>query len=232
MNLKVVVHFIDLPGSMDIAEEIVDILISSNLINCADIFIYCNYDINSFAWLKDKMHIYNNVSLIDHKSSPIEFELSTLFEIKQLCDSTDEEFYVLYLHHKGASRIGTLKHSPISDWRNYMLYFNVEKWEECVKSLDEGYDTVGVEWIEKPTLPKHYSGNFWWATAKYIRSLPVIVRPTDSAHTGKSQFGFKQHYRLDAEMWIGLSNPKAKTLNNSNIDHYREAYSPHLYRKD
>lgn len=216
---------------MYIAEEVIDDIFSSDLINNADFFIYCNYDITNFNWLKDRTLNYPNVSLIDHDATPEEFELSTLNELKKFCDESTDDFNVLYLHHKGASRLRTRKHVHITDWRKYMTYFNVELWKDCVAALNTGYDTAGVEWTEKSNFPKHYSGNFWWATAKYIRSLPNIVRPSDNNFINNSQFGLKAHYRFDAEAWIGLSNPRAMSFNTSNIDHYRESYPAHLYRK-
>lgn len=216
---------------MYIAEEMIATIYSSGLIDNAEFFIYCNYDIDNFKWLESKTNGYANVTLIDHDATPEEYELSTLNELKNYCNKSNESFKVLYLHHKGASRLRTRKHANITDWRNYMMYFNVDLWQDCVSALDLGYDTAGVEWTENPKFPKHYSGNFWWATADYIRSLPDIVRPRDRHFINQSQFGLKEHYRFDAEAWIGLANPHAKSFNNSNIDHYRESYPDHLYRK-
>ena len=232
MRLKVFIHFIDLPGSMYIAEEIIDKIISSGLINNADFFIYCNYEINNFKWLESKLGGLPNVKIIDGKSDPRDYELSTLTELKNYCDTTEDEFYVLYLHHKGGSRFGHSRRYPnIVDWRNYMLYFNVELWKDCVSALQDGYDCAGVEWGETKRFPKHYSGNFWWATSSYIRKLPKIVAPRDRDYVEQSQFGLKVHYRFDAEAWIGLADPHARSLHNSGVDHYRIPYPEHLYKR-
>jgi hypothetical protein len=53
-----------------------------------------------------------------------------------------------------------------------MLYFNVEKWKNCLNNLETN-DTTAVDLREEPTL--HYSGNFWWAKASYIVSLPEPI---------------------------------------------------------
>lgn len=76
---------------------------------------------------------------------------------------------ILYLHTKG---VGKNENQCIEDWVQYMSYFCIDKWPEAVEKLDT-YDTTGVDLLQEPTL--HYSGNFWWARASYIQTLPCPV---------------------------------------------------------
>jgi hypothetical protein len=101
--------------------------------------------------------------------------------------------YVLYFHTKGV-----VKHSkPIEDWRNYMEYFAIDYWIDCIEKLKEGYDCCGVMWnTDTPIgIHPHFSGNFWWATTDYINKLDHSL--LDSP------------WRYDREFWIG-SNPDVK----------------------
>lgn len=50
-----------------------------------------------------------------------------------------------------------------------MTYFLIEQYHKCLESLKNN-DTCGVDLRNDPA--KHYSGNFWWATAKHINTLP------------------------------------------------------------
>lgn len=96
------------------------------------------------------------------------FEFPTLQMLDQFC-IYNPDYYVLYLMDKGVSRP---KIQQIDDWRECMLYWNVERWKECVSKLDE-YDAVGINVLPSP-LP-HFQGNFWWAKASYINRLGNLM---------------------------------------------------------
>lgn len=80
-----------------------------------------------------------------------------------------EDSYYLYLHSKGVRHIHTDIYENRSDWRRCMEYFLVEHAEKCVEKLNEGHTTVGILYSHSPK--PHYSGNFWWATGKYLIDL-------------------------------------------------------------
>jgi hypothetical protein len=229
MDIKVFIHLIDIPESMFIADEIISAIIDSDLINHSSVYIHCCYNFENFKQILTKVKNYNNVHIINSDALPAEYELPTLVDLKNHCDTELDESYVLYLHHKGASKVGNKKEGNIADWRNLMLYFTVSNWKECISKLEEGYDTVGVNWNSQNVTP-HYSGNFWWARSSYIKTLPTIIRPKDNNYC--HQFNFKNvHYRLEAEFWIGIKNPKAYSSHNSNVNHYNTKYPSTYYRK-
>jgi hypothetical protein len=136
----------------------------------------------------------------------LKFEFPTLQRMWLLAQ--EEEFYCYYIHTKGV-RLGNPP--PIRDWRHMMEYFVIERWQDAVAKLDEGYDCVGCEpgrmpW-EEPRNYFHYGGNFWWATSEHIRRLPPIEN-------------LNPHHREEAEAWIGMAgDPNYYVAYRSGVDH-------------
>ena len=139
----------------------------------------------------------------------IEGELFTLKKLKLFCDNLNSNIPVAYINTKGT--FNGFNNPCIIDWRQYMTYFILEKMEICINEIYNGYDAVGVDWNEIPN--KHFSGNFWWASSEYIKSLP----PADLEKTFIHNLPTERHF---AEFWIGCNSPKIKCLHNSNIDVY------------
>ncbi len=88
---------------------------------------------------------------------------------------------ILYAHTKSAS-----DRSPINlAWRTSMIHDVVTNWRSCVGWLWD-HDAVGPHRIHPPDGNGYFGGNFWWATAEHIRTLPPP----------------KNEVRHDAEHWI------------------------------
>jgi GR25 family glycosyltransferase involved in LPS biosynthesis len=116
---------------------------------------------------------------------------------------------VLYLHTKGASYDGGA--ARLGDWRRYMLHFLVERFPRCLEALERS-DVAGCDLLERPR--PHFSGNFWWANARYLSRLPPV--PVADRH--------------EAEWWVLGGSPAGVTsLHQSGVDHYREAYPRTAY---
>ena len=144
------------------------------------------------------------------------YEFLTLQFLKDFCKE-NEDYNVLYLHTKGV----TLESKPINDWRQYMLYFLVEKYEKCFDVLKNN-DTCGVDLRKDPA--NHYSGNFWWAKSNYIKTLiefnDMIVILSE---------------RHKAEFWICSGNGNHYSLWDCGIDVYERhlhEYSKNKYKND
>ncbi|NCD17237.1 MAG: hypothetical protein EOL91_07970 [Actinobacteria bacterium] len=97
------------------------------------------------------------------------FEFPTLEMLDAFALSND--YNVLYLHTKGV----TQDKKCIDDWRASMIYWNITRWRECVKKLEE-YDTVGINVVSTPK--RHFQGNFWWATTGHIRRIGTVREVT------------------------------------------------------
>lgn len=225
----VFIHVVDFPGYETIINDILEKIIVSGLINRSEIFFCCNNNAQSYNWLQEKCKSYSNVKFEFTELDPKEGEIPTLDKLKNYCDQLETEHYVLYLHTKGVSWIGKEPtYTYIQDWRNLMLYFTVERWQDCVTNLDQGFDTAGVNWNTEYQF-HHYSGNFWWASSKYIKKLPKFVRPREIGFNSQFSFGHND-CRLDAEFWLGIKNPNYSCLHYSNVNHYHQRYLDSNYR--
>ena len=143
-------------------------------------------------------------------------------------DSCKKNFYVLYLHSKGVTKPDN---KMIKDWLNYMLYFNLYKWETILKYLKK-YDTVGVNLKGRPFL--HYSGNFWWSKSSYIRKLD---RNIDVLLLKQNKGWWRKKYNYySSEYWVTCSNMytpydrKCLSLYSSGVNHYKEYYKKDKYK--
>lgn len=115
------------------------------------------------------------------------FTLNTMKEdIINNIDSVNNKY--LYIHSKGGTTSVKQHKKPVQHWRRCMMYFLLSKGQDCLKKLDE-YDTVGI--FRHPThhIP-HYSGNFWWATGKYLRKL-FSEFEIDTDYLGPEMYLFK-----------------------------------------
>lgn len=112
------------------------------------------------------------------------------------------DWYVLYHHIKGVTHPTEALYAR---WRNRMEQACVWKWKRCVKDMDEGAEAVGCHWLTPEKYPNliqgapFFGGTFWWATAKYLSTLPPLPVAT-------------WRNRFEAEGWIGKgpTRPKIK----------------------
>lgn len=181
---------------VSIMSETFRLLVSSGLFKACDkLYIGAYEETNAspkdgISWLEHFWANTDKVEIIRHTVN--DEERSTLLYLRDYCKENPDD-YVLYFHTKGI-----VKYSEATqDWRRYMEYFNIERWKDCVKVLTEGYDCCGVLWNSDTAVGyfPHFSGTFWWATAKYINTLKIDY--------------LNYPYRLYREFWIG-SNPNVK----------------------
>lgn len=200
---RVYIHVAAIGSYQFILAEIMEAIRSSGLGDCVCIGLVGDGDVPR----KSVEHLFN-------LGGVEQFEFPTL-SLMQACAKTNEDDNFLYLHTKGAS---TTDNPAIDDWRKYMTYFCVEKWQQCNEKLAYN-DCVGVDWRIDPV--PHYSGNFWWATGKHLASLPDISR------LGRPGAYAVLSIRHNAEFWIGMnSNAKPISLWDCGISQY----SRHLHR--
>jgi hypothetical protein len=100
-------------------------------------------------------------------------------------DSKDEDFYALYLHTKGASKI---KYDEIQNsiaWLEYMLFGVLDNADMCINHMNNGADIVGSMWYN------HFKGNFFWCKSSYVKTL-------------LDPYQFTVTNRFNAEYWISM----------------------------
>jgi len=160
---------------------------------------------------------FSNAMMSDAKIELLEitcnislYETHTINLLHKHATESEEEFNVLYLHTKGVTRVGDVN---VSDWMNYMIYFNIAEYKTCIDKLAD-HDAVGVNLQTMPKL--HYSGNFWWSKSSHIRKL----KPCQHIHYNSPEF------------WLMEDNlGNFLSLWNSNVNHYNERYEEDKYKK-
>jgi len=124
------------------------------------------------------------------------------------------DHHVMYHHMKGLSYPpGTGLHDQMSNWRWCMQVHVVDRWRECIKYLDAGYEAVGVHYHTPETYPgpghvPFFAGNFWWARGDFLRTLPKL-EPEKHLAGG----------RYEAEAWLGRGTrwPKAMDMKGCSV---------------
>lgn len=168
------IHALDTPRGHEIVQEFCDLAVESEFI--VEPFI---------TW-----------------AQPGEFEEVTLNKLRE-CSIDNPGAKVLYTHTKGAYTV----HLINEVWRVTMATRLITPWHVRLADLEE-VDAVGLHWLTPgmtdqsgTRVAKHsfFGGNFWWARADYLATLPLL--PTLTAAT-----------RYRAEHWIGRGKPKVKDL--------------------
>lgn len=182
-------------GLTILREQIGDMAKSGLLDEAKQFFIGLNGN------MQDEVEIRNMVKMVSLKADPIfvhhhpddwpSGEVPTLRVMRDWL-TAHEDYNVCYLHMKGLTyHPGIPGWDFYRDWRHRMQTVVVLRWLECVAHLDAGAESVGQWWNVAPN-GQYWAGNFWWATGKFLSTLPPIVTE------GQIQGG-----RMEAEVWIG-----------------------------
>ena len=136
--------------------------------------------------------------------------------LKNIKDRVEDDDVVLYIHTKGVSRYDTDNYTlqikekeleidnkfkfkvlnmykNVEQWRDLMEYFLIRHHEKCLEIFNTNIkiDTIGINVAGKPY---HYSGNFWWARGRYLRSLPYDT-PNDEPWLLQNKGNFVTMYQ-------------------------------------
>jgi len=187
--IKVYFHIAAMNYYKQVVNETFDLMRSTELYDAAD-KIYVNFAHDEHC----RIRLPKKAELIS-RSFLAEYEFPALRMVKKHTEPGDR---VLYLHTKGVSR----KNDKAKNWRDYLLWGNVERWRENVDALDN-HDLSGVLFVNAPFwknrvgASRFYAGNFWWARGDYIDKL-------DSPETRANRWA--------AEGWVMGAEPKTNCL--------------------
>lgn len=194
---KIFLAAADLPNTRQSLRILLDALEASDLGKTSEIQI-CHT--HNFSWdLESELSCYDlDLKFLDTGYSEKHHEYPVLHGLWKACQNSD--FYVLYLHTKGASKTTMAEQRNACAWTRIMLHGVLDNYQLCEKHLDAGADLVGSLWYW------HFKGNFWWARSDYLRTL---TDPIQMDHD----------YRNHAEFWCAWGNwwgrhspPKVKNL--------------------
>jgi len=100
-------------------------------------------------------------------------------------DSKNDDFYALYLHVKGASKVNHNELLNSIAWMEYMLFGLIDNLDLCINHMNAGADIVGSMWHN------HFKGNFFWCKSSYVKTL-------------LDPYNFTINDRFNAEYWISM----------------------------
>lgn len=190
-------------------DQVTKIIFSGLYASCDN--IYCFLVGNEERYIDECKYIIetsgSKFTLADVGLHDATFERFTLLKIKQYIEPSD---YILYVHTKGVTRLSDdYLRANVIDWKTYMEYFMIAKWEYSMKLLND-YDTTGVNYNPyiKKGLP-HYSGNFWWCRGSYYMMTDDEIDIDD--YWAPEFFLFKK-------------KPNFYEIHNSNTDQYNFRY--------
>jgi hypothetical protein len=109
------------------------------------------------------------------------YEQVTLDKLRDfvLAQKTNEKtILILYAHAKGSFSYSTVN----VGWRRSMTRHLVGGWSRCVDLLTSGkFNAAGCHLLTPHEHPRlvtgpYFGGNFWWARADYLATLPEVSR--------------------------------------------------------
>lgn len=179
----------------------------SGLYDKADeIWVTINNVDNTEDEIREHFKEYTKLNLEIHNENGAEYP--GIRKVKEICKKYDTK--VFYFHTKGVSNNWkTFNEKEISEekvinvkyWREYLEYFLIDNWKDCVLKLDE-YDNVGATCNDG-----WFWGNFWWSKSEQISKTDEV-----------GYWG-----RWDYEAWLNKNTPESK-----NYEYYHLYYNPYI----
>lgn len=189
MKIKGFWHICMINEYMQIITEQLKLIIDSKLYDkVTEIIVGCSGTDENLIKVKKLFKPYSKIRIELHVTLLELYEFPTLETIYK--NSQQDKFFGFYIHTKGVS---WPKHEGGKYWRDYMNYYNLTKWKDCLKMLQKGYNLCGVKLLtekDSPAFKLHYSGNFFWFKSTYVETL-------------NDPFTLNIKNRIEAEMWIG-----------------------------
>jgi hypothetical protein len=160
------------------------------------------------------LNLFNISDLRDVRARGNEFVTLDLMEKDK--EKFGDSDYILYLHTKGASK----QHlENVITWRHLMNYFNIEKYKNVFKIFEKtSYNTYGVLLTNAGNFKLHYSGNFWWGKASYLKTIEMDGVRLD-------RFNAEVDYIQNGIDWKPYSPYNKEGGNNYLIEFKREEYT-------
>jgi len=132
--------------------------------------------VNKSEAIFDDIRFHNEKIVLVEHGPACNYERTTLLHMANYSE-TDPFCQYWYAHTKGIKYFDTPndpKTNCVIDWIKLMIHWNFVNWRIASEKL-QSHDTYGCEHHNIPQ--QHYSGNFWWATSSYIKTLPKEIGP-------------------------------------------------------
>lgn len=213
----IVIHSCSLPHEKNrILLDILQHIGRSGLFQFLDQILIFNYGIPiSISIDQDDSNL--KISIFNVSDEIIFFEVPTMIIMHrialELVKYSLGNSQILYLHTKGVSYKQI--YQQIEDWRNFMLYFLIDKHQTCYHLLASGeFDAIGANY---KSSPRDFRGNFWWASSNYISSLKPLY--------------LQDSTKYSAEQWALYSKfVRVYNFHESEVDHHFTVYPYENYQ--
>lgn len=123
-------------------------------------------------FLSDLKDLYSKIEYAVIVNKEFDNEADTLNFMIKKAESYEKNTPMLYVHTKGASHTHPVLKKNIDAWVRYLDLYVINKWEECIDSLNN-HDAAGPFYCDGK-YNRHFQGNFFWANSDYIKNLPRI----------------------------------------------------------
>ena len=207
-KLLAVFYHIWCPAGTDmwrlLVDEQVKRLQRSGLPCNADVF--CCITGPQHAAIREFIAGHDWISVLHATADEGNYEGETLSRLHDACLARPDLKGVAYIHTKGISHFqnstpGTFR--AVNSWRHFLEWGTMDRWRDAVMAL-QTVDAVGVNYRNSPW--PHFSGNFWWAHPRYLRTLAAplhrpLQTPADVAVDPQTR------QRISYEQWLGTNNP-------------------------
>jgi hypothetical protein len=161
-------------------------IISSGLAENCIVYVFMNGSQEDYDFAKGLYQ--NHVSLIYHGPESESLLPSMSLLQKELPNHPDA--IIGFAHTKGITQP---ENRLYQNWLACMMRHCVEDWRRCVSDLKTGeFDAVGVHWTHNSATDPNadrwgsnsfFAGVFWWATAKYLLTLPQLPEKPIDRHS-------------------------------------------------
>jgi hypothetical protein len=166
----------------------------------------------------ERFYKYNKPNYLIREVRSWGNEFTTIDLIEKDKAKFGDSDYILYIHTKGASKMSNPNYSNIESWRNLMNYFNIENCNNVFKIFEKTeYNTYGVLLCDINRC-SFYSGNFWWMTGEYAKSIVV-------EDLYKNRFNAEIGYIQNGKSWKPYSAYNINATNHYGINFKREEYA-------
>lgn len=185
--------------AFDVVDEQVEQLNLSGLLDAASDFVVGingGRESDGYAHISIPANARRVMHGLESKSENL-----TIVEIEKWIPS-HPDWYVLYIHSKGATKTDPYWINQSDLWRRCMMRHLVLNWRKCISDLERGYESVGCHWLRgmgSDHSQNYWGGNFWWAKSNFLRTLPSIYERGRIKTSGISSL----ESRYEAEVWIG-----------------------------
>lgn len=237
--IKFYLHTPELYGWQSVFADAVERMAISGMVQDVDEINICingNWSTMSEV-LEPLTMLCNKFRIRTVNSDASKHEWPTMNCIKNDVVSSMRRDIIGYAHLKGLSPNRYGLQSTI-DWRRYLFYWTIERWRDHVQAIEDGYDTSGVNWLERPQ--PHYNANFWWAASGHLRALTRLDDPATMVWGTPSRYLANTNldpgnFRFENEAWVcsrpGKHHELHHTPAKNDCDfHYNNEYPERLYR--